>query len=231
VAYATVDELAAALRVSVTAGNTAKLQSCLDAAAAEINHDIDLALEEGTVHPPAPYLFSTSTLATDPGPGRVRYNKANTPPTSMLYIDPLDANGVDHTAGLQEATTSDVIEFADAVNFDIWERFQLTDPAISNTGWFTLPVGFLSASTEKLDRTEGNDLAVLTLRPARLLPPLELALAKEVNILRGVEWYKSNQAAFGVIGFDETGALQAPRDGFARHAYTLSPLKKQWGIA
>jgi hypothetical protein len=52
-----------------------------------------------------------------------------------------------------------------------------------------------------------------------------------VNILRGVEWFKSQDAAWGVIGFDETGALQAPRDGFNRHAYALTPLKKQWGIA
>jgi hypothetical protein len=230
-AYATIDELAVALRVRVTAENTALLQTCLDAAALEINHDIDLVLEEGTVHPPAPYLFSTSTQATDPGAGRVRYNKVSTPPTSQLYVDVLDDAAVDHTAGLQEATTSDVIEFADAVASDVWERFQLTGPAVNNTGWFMLPVAFLAASTERLDRTEGKQLAVLTLRPARLLPPQELALANRVNVLRGVEWYKSNDAAFGVIGFEETGALQAPRDGFNRHAYTLSPLKRQWGLA
>ena len=56
-------------------------------------------------------------------------------------------------------------------------------------------------------------------------------LANRVNILRGVEWAKANDAAFGVIGFDETGALQAPRDGFNRHAYTLAPLKAHWGVA
>jgi len=40
-AYATVDELAAELRVTVTAANTSRLQSCLDAAAAEIDRRID----------------------------------------------------------------------------------------------------------------------------------------------------------------------------------------------
>jgi len=40
-AYATVNELAAALRISVTAANTDALQRCLDAAAAEIDHRID----------------------------------------------------------------------------------------------------------------------------------------------------------------------------------------------
>jgi len=49
--------------------------------------------------------------------------------------------------------------------------------------------------------------------------------------VRAVEWWKSNAAAFGVIGFDQTGTLTAPRDGFSRHAYALTPLKQQWGIA
>jgi len=61
--------------------------------------------------------------------------------------------------------------------------------------------------------------------------PLDDPLAGRVNLLRAVEWWKANDAAFGVIGFDQTGALQAPRDGFARHAYALTPLKTAWGIA
>jgi hypothetical protein len=61
--------------------------------------------------------------------------------------------------------------------------------------------------------------------------PAADALANRVNLVRAVEWWKANAAAFGVIGFDQTGALQAPRDGFNRHAYALTPLKQQWGIA
>jgi hypothetical protein len=113
-AYCTIEELAGALRVRVTAENTTLLQACVDAAAIEINHDCD---------------------------------------------------------------------------------------------W----------------RPEVQELIVSEEPPNVLL--------NRVNVLRGVEWFKSNDAAFGVIGFEETGALQAPRDGFNRHAYTLSPLKQQWGIA
>ena len=70
------------------------------------------------------------------------------------------------------------------------------------------------------------------LRPGEeIVSPTVDPLANRVNVLRGVEWWKANDAAFGVIGFDQTGALQAPRDGFNRHAYTLTPLKRQWGIA
>lgn len=62
------------------------------------------------------------------------------------------------------------------------------------------------------------------------IPPAD-ALVNRVNLLRGVEWYKANDAAWGILGFDESGALRLPRSTFARHALTLMPLKQQWGVA
>jgi hypothetical protein len=80
----------------------------------------------------------------------------------------------------------------------------------------------LDAAAEEIDHTvaalDGQD------------PATASKLANRVNILRGVEWWKANDAAFGVIGYDDTGALQAPRNGFRRHAASLIPLKQQWGI-
>jgi hypothetical protein len=107
VAYATVDELAAALRITVTAANEASLQACLDAAATEID-----------------------------------------------------------------------------------------------------------AAMDRVDDLDPDD-----------------ALANRVNVLRGVEWFKGQDAAFGVIGMSETGALRAPTDGFARHYVTLLPNKQKFGVA
>ena len=106
-AYATVDELAAALRIAVTAANQTSLQACLDAAAIEIDAAID-------------------------------------------RVDPVDPE----------------------------------DP-----------------------------------------------LLNRVNLLRGVEWFKSQDAAFGVIGMADTGALTAPRDRFGSHRIALIPRKQQFGIA
>jgi len=57
------------------------------------------------------------------------------------------------------------------------------------------------------------------------------ALAASVNIARGLEWYKANDAAFGAIGFADSGVLRVPGDTFARHAAILIPLKLQYGIA
>jgi hypothetical protein len=52
-----------------------------------------------------------------------------------------------------------------------------------------------------------------------------------VCLARGVEWFKSNDAAFGVIGYAETGALRAPRDAFDRHRTVIAPYKQRWGFA
>jgi hypothetical protein len=106
VAYATVDELAAALRIQVTAANQAGLQACLDAAAIEIDDTLD-------------------------------------------RVDPVDPD----------------------------------DP-----------------------------------------------LLNRVNLLRGVEWFKANDAAFGVIGSADTGTMTAPRNTFKRHAIALLPRKQLFGI-
>lgn len=56
-------------------------------------------------------------------------------------------------------------------------------------------------------------------------------LAHQENLTRAVEWYKAADAAFGAIGYTETGTLRAPRDDFARHAIRLAPLKQQYGLA
>lgn len=64
------------------------------------------------------------------------------------------------------------------------------------------------------------------------LPTPLPAVIVSVAIARGVEWYKANDAAFGVIGYTDTGALKAPKDTFARHSTVIDPVyKQQWGLA
>lgn len=71
---------------------------------------------------------------------------------------------------------------------------------------------------DALDRTE-------------VLEPGQLPLVNRVNILRGVEWFKANDAAFGVLGVSDTGTLTAPRNTMRRHAIALLPLKQQFGLS
>lgn len=82
----------------------------------------------------------------------------------------------------------------------------------------------VAAASEEID----HELDRLESEP---LPDPAPALIHEVCIARGVEWWKANDAAFGVVGFESTGVLSAPRDGFARHAADLIPFHQQFGIA
>ena len=68
-------------------------------------------------------------------------------------------------------------------------------------------------------------------RPVSDPIPAGDALAAQVNVARGVEWFKASDAAFGGVGFADTGILPVKLDGFARHALALIPLKRRFGIA
>lgn len=68
-------------------------------------------------------------------------------------------------------------------------------------------------------------------RPADDPIPPDDPLAGSVNVARGVEWFKSSDAAFGAVGFADVGVLTAPADPFARHARSLIPLKVRFGVS
>jgi hypothetical protein len=72
-AYCTVDDLAAALRIRVTAANTALLQRCVDAAAAEIDTGLDRFVDE----PIAVAPDSDPLVASDNVFRAVQWFKAN----------------------------------------------------------------------------------------------------------------------------------------------------------
>lgn len=78
------------------------------------------------------------------------------------------------------------------------------------------------AATAEID----EDLCRLDPWPDPLPEPVHT-----VCVARAVEWWKANDAAFGVIGFAETGALRAPKDAFDRHRTVIAPYKQQWGVA
>jgi hypothetical protein len=83
----------------------------------------------------------------------------------------------------------------------------------------------LDAAADEIDHALG--------RPADALPfdPPYPPLLRQVNIARGLEWYKASDAAFGVLGFADVGALKVTPDGFARHAAALTPLVESFGLA
>jgi len=60
------------------------------------------------------------------------------------------------------------------------------------------------------------------------LPPNPLL--NRVNILRGVEWWKANDAAFGAPA-GGGAPLLVPPSSFAKLSATLTPLKTSFGVA
>src|SRR5262245_55343995 len=127
-AYATVAELAAELRVAVTAGNTARLQACLDAAQLEIDHSVDRAADQ--VAPTGEWELSNIVPAADPGPGQLRLDKPTTPPATKVYIDMVDFVGVNRSAGLAGLIIDDLVQVEDAAGGPNYVLFGLTGPAV-----------------------------------------------------------------------------------------------------
>lgn len=59
----------------------------------------------------------------------------------------------------------------------------------------------------------------------------ELALATTVNLARAQDLWLIEGLPIGVVGLGGETPLLSPRDSWMRHALTLEPLKKDWGIA
>jgi hypothetical protein len=225
-AYATVDELAAALRITVTPTNTAALQRCLDAAALEIDTAIDR--RPADVVPSATWAFSASTATTNPGTGMLGLNKASLAAVTEIHLNNLDHDGVDRSAGI--ALVSPVSRLFVQEPTGEWAEMTVTGPPVNNTGWFTIPATTTETSTTVPSFTGGELLIVRAVSPSPLLAK-EMALAKSANIRRGVEWWKANDAARDLIvtpGSPPPGAGKRTVVGHA--AADLLPLKQQWGI-
>lgn len=60
----------------------------------------------------------------------------------------------------------------------------------------------------------------------------QLALAAQVNLQRAAELWHSEEVLLGLAGLGgEFGATHLARNSWDKHAYTLAPLKDQFGIA
>lgn len=59
----------------------------------------------------------------------------------------------------------------------------------------------------------------------------QLALAAEVNLERAAELWKLQEVQFGIVLGSEFGSTHIARNTWDKYAYTLAPLKDQWGLA
>jgi len=214
------------LRIQVTAQNTDQLQRCVDAAAFEIDDCIDRPAQAFTT---VGWYFDAATQAADPGPGNLRMNKSNKAAVTALYVSTTDAAGSPWTAALQ---TDDVLRLYDAADSQRWQQFTLTGPSTDHGGWVEVPVNDSGSSDPPFEPQDGQLLTAVGLRLTPLVTR-QLSLANRINVLRGVEWWKANDAAVGAaVGMDQSGVFTAPRSSFmTRHGGNMIPLKQQFGVA
>lgn len=59
----------------------------------------------------------------------------------------------------------------------------------------------------------------------------QTAIAAEVNLERGVEHWRDEESAFGIIGLGDVGPIYTARNSWERYAFKLAPLKSRWGLA
>jgi len=63
------------------------------------------------------------------------------------------------------------------------------------------------------------------------LPDPTPAAIAQATVALAVEAFKMPDAAFGILGFDDTGAVRAAKDSLPRYWSLLTPYKQRWGIA
>ena len=97
------------------------------------------------------YIFDTSTIADSPGQGKIRFDSITLSTATSLYIDSLDAAAKDLTNYLQsiDDSTSLIkgqIKISLKTDIDNYVFFSINGISIDNTGWFTIPIIYLSGA-------------------------------------------------------------------------------------
>src|SRR5262245_4322457 len=95
-----------------------------------------------------------------------------------------------------------------------------------------LPPANTASLQQKLDAAAVEIDAYLDRDPSDPLPVPPPPNVVEANINAGVDLAKAADAAFGIVGLSDIGALRvSSADAVARQAGLLTPHKTRWGIA
>lgn len=88
-----------------------------------------------------------------------------------------------------------------------------------------------AAAERVLDMAAAEIDAELNLAADATIAPEYLPLVEQVNLDRAMELWQVHPV-FGVVGLgSEFGATHVARNSWDRHAFTLAPAKRQWGLA
>jgi hypothetical protein len=147
---------------------------------------------------------------------------------TLLYDDDGGTAAVGHTASEELTVSSSIGEPFDGETYvDVDELFRILKIRNPSAEQTIAGERVLATATWEIDRQiDAPDDDPIT--------GAEVSLAQVVCLERAVEHWRQQEAAFGLIAVDAIGGSPAERiarDTWDRHAYTLAPLQRQWGIA
>lgn len=97
------------------------------------------------------YAFSTTTTASDPGSGILRFNNATLASVTAIYIDDLDAGGEDVSAFINvwdaaSTTNKSILIIRQLDDVSKWAAFHVTN-AVDSTGYWTITVSYITGGS------------------------------------------------------------------------------------
>jgi hypothetical protein len=107
------------------------------------------AIEPKGAQPLLFYRFDLEdSMSTDPGTGKLRLNNVIQSDATELSFDRLTQDGIDVTLLLESAQIDDEFTIQDkdfALKYQIWKKM---GPTLNRMDWFTVPVAYVSGTTE-----------------------------------------------------------------------------------
>jgi len=101
-------------------------------------------------------LYKATTnnqAATDPGPGRIKWNNVTQINSTEIYIDIINDNGTDISAYLARLTLASIIWIQRQSNSAVYQRWALTS-ITNNSGWYTLGVTLIDENLGQFSNNE-----------------------------------------------------------------------------
>lgn len=89
-----------------------------------------------------------------------------------------------------------------------------------------------AAMERVLDAATGEINSEIDLAADSVLSPEQTAIAEQVCLQRAAELWELQEVPTGIAGIgSEFGTTHLARNSWDKYAYTLAPLKDQWGLA
>jgi hypothetical protein len=124
------------------------------------------------------------------------------------------------TAAIQNVASSDFTAYTSVI--ELARILKISTPSDEQT----------TAMERVLLAAAGEINAEIDLAEDVSLSGWQLALAAQVNLQRAEELWHLQEVPMGLAGLgSEFGATHLARNSWDKHAYTLAPLKNQWGLA